>query len=77
MQNLIRNYTQSRELALERIDQLSVQRKSLESQGKTDIICELDLDRRIDLLKTECRQMQEIIIHLRSYARRLGEIVET
>lgn len=77
MQNLIRGYIQSRELALERIDQLSVQRKSLESQGKTDIICELDLDRRIDLLKVECSQMQDIITYLNGYARRLGELVET
>lgn len=77
MQDLIKGYIQSRRLALERIDQLSVQRKILESQGKTDLICELDLDRRIDLLKVECGQMQDIITHLNGYARRLGEIVET
>lgn len=64
MQKLIEGYVKSCEMAELRILQLADQKKSLKKRGRTDLIDELDLDRRIRLLYVECEQMQEIIAHL-------------
>ena len=70
MTQLIRNYTNSRDLVKQRITELSELRSSLMEKGESSRVLELDLDRRIRLLYEEHGEMQEIISHLTSYNRR-------
>ena len=67
MTALINGYKKSCTLAKKRIAELQTQRKLLESQGRNELIEELDLERRIRLLYTEYYQMQEIVSHLSAY----------
>ena len=73
MRELIRNYEHSRELAAERIHQLTKDRNMLRKNGDTTRIQELDLERRIRLLYTEQGELAGIVEHLTGYARRVEE----
>lgn len=64
MNNLINGYKVSCIMAKKRIGELLIQRRTLKSQGKNNIVKDLDLDRRIRLLYTEYNEMHEIIVHL-------------
>ena len=70
MTQLIKNYTNSRDLVKQRITELSELRLSLVKRGDIRRVAELDLDRRIRMLYEEHGEMQEIISHLTSYSRR-------
>lgn len=70
MTQLIKNYTNSRDLVKQRITELSELRLSLVKMGDIRRVAELDLDRRIRMLYEEHGEMQEIISHLTSYNRR-------
>lgn len=70
MTQLIKNYTNSRDLVKQRITELSELRLSLVKRGNIHRVAELDLDRRIRMLYEEHGEMQEIISHLTSYNRR-------
>lgn len=70
MTQLIKNYTNSRDLVKQRITELSELRLSLAKRGDIRRVAELDLDRRIRMLYEEHGEMQEIISHLTSYNRR-------
>ncbi|WP_303796273.1 hypothetical protein [Ruminococcus flavefaciens] len=70
MTQLIKNYTNSRDLVKQRITELSELRLSLMKRGDIRRVAELDLDRRIRMLYEEHGEMQEIISHLTSYNRR-------
>jgi len=70
MTQLIKNYTNSRDLVKQRITELSELRLSLVKRGNIRRVAELDLDRRIRMLYEEHGEMQEIISHLTSYNRR-------
>ncbi|MGN0616883.1 hypothetical protein [Ruminococcus flavefaciens] len=70
MTQLIKNYTNSRDLVKQRITELSELRLSLVKRGDIRRVAELDLDRRIRMLYEEHGEMQEIISHLTSYNRR-------
>ena len=70
MTQLIKNYTNSRDLVKQRITELSELRLSLVKKGNIRRVAELDLDRRIRMLYEEHGEMQEIISHLTSYNRR-------
>lgn len=70
MTQLIKNYTNSRDLVKKRITELSELRLSLVKRGDIRRVAELDLDRRIRMLYEEHGEMQEIISHLTSYNRR-------
>lgn len=70
MTQLIKNYTNSRDLVKQRITELSKLRLSLVKRGNIRRVAELDLDRRIRMLYEEHGEMQEIISHLTSYNRR-------
>lgn len=70
MTQLIKNYTDSRDLVKQRITELSKLRLSLVKRGDIRRVAELDLDRRIRMLYEEHGEMQEIISHLTSYNRR-------
>lgn len=70
MTQLIKNYTNSRDLVKQRITELSELRLSLVKRGDIRRVAELDLDRRIRILYEEHGEMQEIISHLTSYNRR-------
>lgn len=70
MTQLIKNYTDSRDLVKQRITELSELRLSLVKRGDIRRVAELDLDRRIRMLYEEHGEMQEIISHLTSYNRR-------
>ena len=70
MTQLIKNYTNSRNLVKQRITELSELRLSLVKRGDIRRVAELDLDRRIRMLYEEHGEMQEIISHLTSYNRR-------
>ena len=70
MTQLIKNYTNSRDLIKQRITELSELRLSLVKRGDIRRVAELDLDRRIRMLYEEHGEMQEIISHLTSYNRR-------
>ena len=67
MTKLINGYKSSCKLVKDRIGELLAQRRSLMVQGRSDLIKELDLDRRINLLYIEYRDMREIIINLTAY----------
>ena len=70
MTQLIKNYTNSRDLVKQRITELSELRLSLVKRGDIRRVAELDLDRRIRMLYEEHGEMQAIISHLTSYNRR-------
>ena len=70
MTQLIKSYTNSRDLVKQRITELSELRRALLKRGDTLRVAELDLDRRIRMLYEEHGEMQAIISHLTSYNRR-------
>jgi hypothetical protein len=70
MTQLIKNYTNSRNLVKQRITGLSELRRALLKRGDNAKVSELDLDRRIQVLYEEHGEMQAIISHLTSYNRR-------
>lgn len=70
MTQLIKNYTNSRNLVKQRITELSELRRALLKRGDNAKVSELDLDRRIQVLYEEHGEMQAIISHLTSYNRR-------
>ncbi len=74
MTKLINGYKKSCKMARERIGELLIQRRTLRSQGKSDVIKELDLDRRIRLLYTEYTDMREIIVHLTMLSKALQKL---
>lgn len=76
MTKLINGYKTSCTMARERIGELLVQRRSLRSQGKSDTIKDLDLDRRIRLLYTEYNDMREIIVHLTLLSKALNSKID-
>lgn len=70
MTQLIKNYTNSRNLVKQRITELSELRRALLKRGDNAKVSELNLDRRIQVLYEEHGEMQAIISHLTSYNRR-------
>ena len=70
MTQLIKNYTNSRDLVKQRITELSELRRALLKRGDNAKVSELDLDRRIQVLYEEHGEMQAIISHLTSFNRR-------
>lgn len=77
MEQMINGYKQSCLMAKSRILELTQQRNELRKQGENEKIEELDLERRIRLLYSEHSQMQEIILHLTAYMRRVEQRAET
>ena len=77
LKKMITEYKNGLELVESRINELSALRKSLVAEGDDFRIDELDLDRRISLLRTESIQTKEIIAHLSSIVRRRELSVET
>lgn len=77
MEQMINGYKQSCVMAKSRILELTQQRNELRKQGENEKIEELDLERRIRLLYSEHSQMQEIILHLTAYMRRVEQRAET
>ena len=73
MKQMINDYQKGLDMLNNRLDELTSLRKSL---GETEI-AELDLDRRIQLLRKESVQTQEIIAYLSSVVRRRGLSVKT
>lgn len=77
MEQMINGYKQSCLMAKNRILELTQQRNELRKQGENEKIEELDLERRIRLLYSEHSQMQEIILHLTAYMRRVEQRAKT
>ena len=77
MKQMINGYVQSCAMVKARIAQLDLQKKDLLKRGRTDLIDQLDLERRIRLLRTENYQMQETIEYLTGYMRRVQQRAET
>lgn len=77
MKNMINGYESSCRLVISRIHELTAEKERLSQTGRTDIIEEQQLDKRIQLLYTEHSQMQEIIAHLTAYLRRTDKIGKT
>lgn len=77
MKQMIIEYKKGLEMLENRLNELTDLRKSLASRGLEAEIAELDLERRISLLRTEAVQTQEIISHLSSFVRRRELIVKT
>lgn len=77
MKQMINGYKQSCVMVKGRILELTQQRNELRNQGETEKIEELDLERRIRLLYSEHSQMQEIILHLTAYMRRVEQRAKT
>ena len=73
MKQMINDYQKGLDMLNNRLDELTSLRKSL---GEAEI-AELDLDRRIELLKKESVQTQETIAYLSSVVRRRGISVKT
>lgn len=73
MKQMINDYQKGLDMLNNRLDELTSLRKSL---GENEI-AELDLDRRIQLLRKESVQTQEIIAYLSSVVRRRGLSVKT
>lgn len=73
MKQMINDYQKGLDMLNNRLDELTSLRESL---GETEI-AELDLDRRIQLLRKESVQTQEIIAYLSSVVRRRGLSVKT
>lgn len=77
MTEMINGYRHSCALVKERIGELGRQLSELKKNGNEAEIVSLDLERRISLLYTEHRQMQEIIEHLSAYMRRTEQRAKT
>ena len=77
MIKMINNYKKALSMLEIRLNELSAMRKDLEAAGEDYRISELDLDRRISLLKTELGETKEIIAHLSSVVRRRELSVKT
>ena len=73
MKQMINDYQKGLDMLNNRLDELTSLRKSL---GEAEI-AELDLDRRIELLKKESVQTRETIAYLSSVVRRRGISVKT
>lgn len=73
MKQMINDYRKGLDMLSSRLEELTSLRKSLDEAE----IAELDLDRRIQLLKKESAQTQEIIAYLSSVVRRRGLSVKT
>ena len=73
LKQMINDYQKGLDMLNNRLDELTSLRKSL---GEAEI-AELDLDRRIELLKKESVQTQETIAYLSSVVRRRGLSVKT
>lgn len=73
MKQMITDYQKGLDMLKNRLDELLALRKKLDEAQSA----ELDLDRRISLLRTEAVQTQEIISHLSSVVRRRELIVKT
>lgn len=72
MKKMIDGYKTSCRLVEERLKELKNRRKMMLEKEEISIMEEFDdLDRRIRLLDTEYKEMQEIISHLKSYMRKL------
>lgn len=76
MKELIQGYTNSCKLVQNRIHELTQTMNELKKNGNEVEIKEQNLERRIQLLYTEHRQMHEIIQYLTSYMRRIEQRVE-
>lgn len=76
MKKLIQGYVDSCELVRGRINELTKNMNELKKSGGEAEIEELKLEQRISLLYTEHRQMQEIIVHLTAYMRRVEQRVK-
>ena len=77
MNRMIAEYIASLELIKKRSKELCALRRGLIEKGLDYKVKELDLERRINILSTECIQTKEIISYLTSYARRIEQRVET
>ena len=77
MEKLTQGYIESCERVKVRIAELTSYKNQLSREGRSDEIDRLDLERRIALLYTEHREMQEIIACLESYFRRINNIAKT
>lgn len=77
MRQMIKAYEESCILVKKRIAQLTKQKNDLKREGREDTIEELDLERRIRLLYVEHSQMNEIVIYLTNYVRRVEQRAET
>lgn len=71
MYTLIKEYKKSCGLIRKRIKLLTEQKNSLVRSGKSNIVNELDIERRIRLLYVENAELEEIIEHLEKYAGRV------
>ncbi len=67
MKELIKQYKSSVELVRERICELSGILKEMRRNGSEEETETNDLEKRIELLRTEYRQTSEIIDHLQIY----------
>lgn len=67
---MIEDYEKSCVLVKTRMTELNLQLKKLKNEKNDALIAALDLKRRISLLYTEYRQMQEIIGTISVYMRR-------
>ena len=76
MNDLIKNYTYSRDLVKKRISELLTLRHSLTERGDSLRAGQPDLDRRIRILYTELDELTEIISNLTTYQRRRAESVK-
>ena len=74
---MIKGYTESCVRVKQRINELTLQRNTLKSNGDICAVEELDLERRIRLLYAEYEEMQDTIAYLSSYVRRLEDRAET
>lgn len=70
MTKMIEDYEKSCVLVKTRMTELNLQLKKLKNEKNDALIASLDLKRRISLLYTEYRQMQEIIGTISVYMRR-------
>lgn len=77
MEKLTQGYIESCERVRSRIAELTLYKNKLAREGRSDEIARLDLERRIALLYTEHREMQEIISCLDSYFGRIKNIAKT
>lgn len=77
MHSLIKEYEQSCFCIKNRIKFLTQQRNQLVKSGKKEIVDRLNLEQRIRLLYVEYAQMDEIVRHLTSYARRIDQRAKT
>lgn len=71
MYTLIKEYQKSCKLVKKRLKLLTEQKKNLVRTGKTDILNNFNLEKRIKLLYMESEELEEIIEHLEKYAERV------